>query len=238
MAVNANVLRRPSDRGLFLTAAIGFPLLVFIGYFRSYYFGSFFGNTIANSLVHFHGVVMTTWVLYFAAQVALVRSKNIKLHMTLGLAGIGLAALVVVVGLMTAYDAHIVRELAPPGVSGKAFMFIAVAEMSMFVLFFSGAILFRKRPTVHKPLMLMTAINFMPAALVRMPFVPPESMLLFGYGVPSAVALGLLIWQTVKYRKFQPILTVAVLLLIASYPFRFIFAGSETWMSIIDWIVQ
>ena len=106
MAVNASVLRRPSDRGLFLTAAIGFPLLVFIGYFRSYYFGSFFGNTIANSLVHFHGVVMTMWVLYFAAQIALVRSKNIKLHMTLGLAGIFLAALVVVVGLMTAYDAH------------------------------------------------------------------------------------------------------------------------------------
>ena len=238
MAVNASVLGRPSDRGLFLTAAVGFPLLVFIGYFRSYYFGSFFGNTVPNSLVHFHGVVMTTWVLYFAAQIALVRTKNIKLHMTMGIVGIALAALVVVVGLMTAYDSHVVRGVAPPGVPGKAFMFIAVAEMSMFVLFFSGAILFRKRPTVHKPLMLMTAINFMPAALVRLPFVPPEIMMFWGYGVPSVVALGLLVRQTVKHRKFQPVLTVAVLLLIASYPFRFMFAGSETWLNFISRIVS
>ncbi len=35
MAINANLIRRPSDRSLFLAAAIGFPLVVLIGYFKS-----------------------------------------------------------------------------------------------------------------------------------------------------------------------------------------------------------
>src|SRR5258707_11724402 len=87
MAINANILRRPSDRGLFLTAAILFPLLVLVGYFKSYYFSAFFDvRPVANALVHVHAVVMTLWVVYFTTQIALIRSKNVKLHMTMGMA--------------------------------------------------------------------------------------------------------------------------------------------------------
>lgn len=91
----AKVLGRPSDRRLFLAAAILFPIFVLIGYFKTYYFSRFFPDArpIANNLVHLHGIVMTVWVLYFAAQIALVRTKNIKLHITMGMFGVVLAAL-------------------------------------------------------------------------------------------------------------------------------------------------
>ena len=49
MAVNAITLRRPSDRGLYLIAAIGFPLLVLIGYFKSYYGRGLFDGVPAPS---------------------------------------------------------------------------------------------------------------------------------------------------------------------------------------------
>ena len=101
---------RSSDRRLFLVAAIGFPLVVLIGYFKTYYFSAFFDvRPIANALVHAHGLVMTVWVAYFVAQVALIRSKNIKLHMTMGMVGIALALVVIVVGMATAVDAQLVR---------------------------------------------------------------------------------------------------------------------------------
>src|ERR687890_369630 len=115
MAINANQLRRPSDRGLFLAAAILFPLVVLAGYFKSYYFSAFFDvRPVANTLVHAHGAVMTLWVVYFTAQIALIRTRNVRLHMTMGMAGVALAAVVVVVGLATAYDAQLVRHSAPP----------------------------------------------------------------------------------------------------------------------------
>ena len=55
MAINADVLirRRPSDRALFWAAAIGFPLLVLIGYPRTYYFSPLFAHKpLANNLIH------------------------------------------------------------------------------------------------------------------------------------------------------------------------------------------
>lgn len=60
MAINTNILNpRLADRRLSLVAAAMFPLLVLIGYARTYYFSSFFDvKPLANALVHAHAVVM------------------------------------------------------------------------------------------------------------------------------------------------------------------------------------
>lgn len=235
MAINSNTLKRPSDRGLFLTAAVGFPLLVLIGYFKSYYFSAFFADApqIANKLVHAHGIVMTAWVVFFIVQFALVRTKNIKLHMTMGFGGIALAALVVVVGLATAYDAQLVRRSAPPGADPHGFFFLPVSDMLIFVLFFAGAIYFRKRPAEHKSLMLLTAINFLPAALFRVPLPTPEIQPFFAFGVPALLAIAALAWHTAKHRKLNKIFAAGVLLLVAMVPLRFVVMESQTWLNLV-----
>lgn len=237
MAINASLLRRPSDRGLFLAAAIVFPLLVLIGYFKTYYFSAFFDvRPVANALVQAHGIVMSVWVIYFVAQIALIRSKNIKLHMTMGMAGIALAAIVVIVGLATAYDAQVVRASAPPGMNPHSFFILPVSDMLLFVIFFAGAIYYRKRPAEHKSLMLMTAINFLPAALFRMPIFPEDSIILFTFGIPSLIAVACLIWFTLKHRKLNKVFVAAVLLLIAAVPLRPIIGESIIWLNFVNWI--
>ena len=234
MAINANLIRRPSDRNLFLAAAIGFPLVVLLGYFKTYYFSAFFDvRPIANSLVHFHGIVMTVWVLYFVAQVALIRSKNIKLHMTMGLAGIALAAIVIVVGLATAYDAQLVRGAAPPGANPHSFFLYPVSDMTLFVILFAGAIYYRKRPAEHKSLMLLTAINFAPAALFRIPPVPDHLVIIWAFGVPNLIAIACLIWHTIKHRKLNKIFAAGVLLLIIALPMRIVISESEIWLRFV-----
>jgi hypothetical protein len=239
MAINATLLRRPSDRGLFLTAAILFPLLVLAGYFKSYYFSAFFDvKPVANALVHAHAVVMTLWVVYFTAQVALIRTKNVKLHMTMGMAGIALAALVVVVGLVTAYDAHLVRGAAPAGINPHGFFVIPVFDMLLFVIFFAGAIYYRKRPAEHKSLILMTAFNFLPAAVGRIPLVPAQFMILWAFGVPDLFALISLGWHTAKHRKLNKVFAAGVLLLIASHPLRIVLAGSKIWLQFVGWLAS
>ncbi len=232
MAINANLLPRQADRRLFLITTIGFPLLVLIGYFKSYYFSAFFDvKPVANALVHAHGIVMSLWVLYFVAQVALVRSKNIKLHMTLGLAGIALAALVVVVGMATAYDAQLVRHSAPPGVDPHEFFILPAGDMLLFVVYFAAAIYYRKRPLEHKSLMLMTAINFLPAALFRIPVVPESSAPLFAFGIPALLAIFSLVWLKLKHGRFNRVFAAAILLYLIALPipFRMAFAQTAVW---------
>jgi hypothetical protein len=238
MAINSNIIKRPSDRGLFLTAAIGFPLLVLIGYFKSYYFSALFADArpVANALVHAHGIVMTAWVIFFIVQFALVRTKNIRLHMSMGFAGIALAALVVVVGLATAYDAQLVRRSAPPGVDPHGFFFLPVSDMLIFVLFFAGAVIYRKRPAEHKGLMLLTAINFLPAALFRIPLVAPEHQALFAFGTPALLAVAALAWHTAKHGKLNKIFAAGVSLIIAMVPLRFMIMESQAWLRFTAWL--
>lgn len=238
MAINSSIIKRPSDRSLFLTAAVLFPLLVLIGYFKSYYFSAFFADApkIANALVHAHGIVMSVWVIYFIVQVALIRTKNIKLHMSMGMAGIALAILVVVVGMATAYDAQLVRHAAPPGVNPHGFFLLPVSDMTLFVLFFAGAIYYRKRPAEHKSLMLLTAINFLPAALFRIPLFSPENQPLFAFGVPALMAVAFLAWHTIKHRKLNKVFAAGVFIVVAMVPTRFVVAESQAWLQFVGWL--
>jgi hypothetical protein len=230
-------LRRPSDRRLFLAAALLFPLVVLAGYFKSYYFSAFFDvPSVANMLVHAHALVMTLWVVYFSAQIALIRTKNVRAHMTLGLVGIALAALVVVVGTATAYDAQLVRGSAPPGVNPHSFFVLPMLDMALFVVFFAAAVYYRKRPTEHKTLMLMTAIAFMPAALFRLPVVPPQLMIHWAFGVPMLAALACLGWHRAKHRKLNKVFAASVLLVIAAHPLRIALLGSDAWLRFTAWL--
>jgi len=235
MAINSNIIKRPSDRGLFLTAAIGFPLLVLIGYFKSYYFSALFTDVrpVANALVHAHGIVMSAWVIYFIVQVALIRTKNIKLHMSMGFAGIALAALAIVVGMATAYDAQLVRRSAPPGADPHAFFFLPAGDMALFALFFAGAVYYRKRAAEHKALMLLTALNFMPAALFRVSPVSDANTMLFAFGVPALLAAACFAWHTVKHRKLNKVFAIGTLIVLVMVPVRFVLPGTGAWLQFV-----
>lgn len=240
MAINTNIIRRPSDRNLFLAAATLFPLLVFIGYFRTYYFSAFFDvQQIPNALVHIHGIVMSLWVVYFTVQVSLIRSKNIKLHMTLGFAGIALAAIVAVVCLATAYDSHIIRRTSVVGVDPHSFFIIPLFDLTLFILFFASAIYYRKRPAEHKSLMLLTALNFLAPAIGRIPVpIPEKYLILWIFGLTDLIVISCLAWFTIKHRKLNKVFLLGALILIISHPLRLTLAFSEIWLRFVDWIVS
>lgn len=223
MAANMSIFNpRLADRRLFLAAAIGFPMVVLIGYFKSYYASALFADSrpVANWLVHIHGVTMSAWVLYFTSQVVLIRSKNVKLHMTMGMLGIALAVLVVATGMAVAYDMSFVRRAGPPGADPHAFFLFPLFDMVQFVIFFAGAIYYRKRPAEHKSLMLLTALNFVPAALFRLPVVPPEYMIFWAFGAASLAALVCLGWHSWKHGKVNRVFAAGVALMIVTVPLR------------------
>ena len=241
MAINADILNpRMADRKLVLAAAVAFPLVVLIGYFKSYYAISFFQDArpIANALVHAHGIVMSAWVLYFVAQVALIRTKNIKLHMTMGFAGIALAGLVIVVGLATAYDAMLIRRSAPPGVDPHGFFLLPVSDMVLFIVLFASAVYYRKRPAEHKGLMLLTAINFMPAALFRVSIVPEPYTYFWAFGLPAIAAVAILVWRTWKTGRLNKVFAAGVALLVAAVPLRLVISESQAWLSFVEWLAS
>lgn len=234
MAINANFLRKGLDRKLFWATALLFPVFILIGFARSYYLSAFFDvPPFANALVHIHGLVMTLWVLFFSVQIALIRTRNIKLHMTLGTLGIGLAAAVVIVGLMTAYDSLLVRASPIDGMSPHSFLIFPFTSLMMFVALFAAAIFYRKSPAEHKALMFLTAVNFLPFAFSRMPFIPAQFQIPWAFGGPDLIGIGVFIWVSVKQWKINKAFAVGLFLMILSQPLRIMLMDSPLWLNAV-----
>ena len=241
MAVAESALLRMREKRLYLLSALLFALVVLVGFGRTYYLKAFTdAPPLSSYLVEIHGLIMTSWVLLFAAQVYLVRSKNIKIHQKLGFAGIGLAALIVVVGFFTAIAA---AKNGPstvvPGVDRFSFMIVPMFDLVMFIILFGAAIYYRKRAANHKRLMLLTAINFMPPAIARFPI---DGWLALGppvfFGIPTLILIFAVIYDRAQNGKFNWVFVYGSVLLFISYPLRLVLSGTDAWMSFAHWVTR
>lgn len=229
------------DRQLFTVAAIAFPAIVLAGFARTYYArGLFDVPPLASVLVQVHGLLMTAWVALFSTQVWFVASRRIRLHQQLGYAGIGLGALIVLVGFVVAVRAaRYGAASTPPGISPLAFLAVPLFDLVMFVGLFGAAIHFRKKPAAHKRLMLLTAINFLPPALARIPVAMLQSLgpLVF-FGVPTLLALICLWWDAKRHGQVNRVFLLGTVLLLLSYVGRLALMTTAPWMTFATWLVS
>jgi hypothetical protein len=118
--------RRLFDRRLFRIVAILFPLIVLAGFARTYYLRALFDvPPLPSVVVHVHGVVMTAWVALFMTQVWLISSKRVRIHQRLGYAGVGLGALILPIGFITALrTGKYGSPSTPPGADRLGFMIV------------------------------------------------------------------------------------------------------------------
>lgn len=239
MAINRISDPRASTRRFFLAIAIFFPIVVLAGFARTYYLKPFFdAPAVPSLLVHIHGVLMSLWIGLFITQVYFISSKRIRLHQRLGYAGIALAALIVIVGFLTAIGAaKNGSSSTPPDVPPLAFMVVPMFDLLMFAGLFGGAIYYRKRAPTHRRLMLLTVLNFMPPAVARIPIASLQSLgPLWFFGFPDALALVFVIVDTWRNKKLNWPFLIGTIALIASHPLRLILGSTETWMSFARWV--
>lgn len=235
-----DALRRQFDRRLFLTAAVLFPLIVFAGFARTYYLRGFFQvPPLPSTIVHLHGLVMTLWVAVFVIQVRLIAAKQVQLHKQLGYASIGLAALIIGTGLPTAMRAAKFGSTSTPvDVPPLSFMLIPVMDLVMFAIFFGAAIIYRRRPADHKRLMLLTAINFIPPAIARIP-IPALQALgpLWFFGFPTAIALLCVVLDARRQGRVNRMFVLGTMLLLVSYVARIALMGTQAWINVATWLI-
>lgn len=233
--------RRRIERRLFATAAMLFPLIILAGFARTYYLKTYFHTPpLATVLVHVHGLLMTSWVLLFITQVWLISSQRVKTHQRLGLSSIPLALLIIVVGFFVAVRAAKFGAASTPGnVPRLSFLLIPLWDMVNFAILFGAAILLRRQPADHKRLMLLTAFNFLPPAVARIPVASLQALgPLWFFGFPSSLALTALIVDAWKNRILNKWFLFGTLLLISSFVLRLALMGTDAWMSFAGWLVS
>jgi hypothetical protein len=238
--VDATLDRRAFDRRLYAIAAILFALVAVAGFGRTYYLKLAFGTPPLSMLVHVHGLLMSLWVAVFGAQVWLVSTHRVRWHKRLGYAAIGLAAAIVTTGVPTAARAAKYGSASfPPGVTPLGFMIVPLADLVMFVLFFGGAVYWRRSPRTHKALMLLTALNFMPPALARVP-IPALRALgpVFFFGLPALLAAACLAAGRLRQGRVDRVLAAGAALLVASYVIRLAAMDTPQWLAVARFVTS
>jgi len=158
-----------------------------------------FGHTVDQNLIHakparpgllwLHGLLFSAWVGFFILQSALVRTRNVPLHRVLGWVGAGLAASMTVVGLWTSivmgrFDVSILQEKYR-----AQFLLIPFWDIACFTTVFWMAVAWRKKPELHRRMMLIATCALTAAAWGRVP-VPPAVGMFFYVGVDALILLG------------------------------------------------
>ncbi len=162
---------RQRDRVFFPIIGALFIVTVFIGFAHSYYLAGLFKAPLPNVLIHIHAVVFSSWLILLTVQMGLVTARRVDVHRKLGLVGFGLAVLMVVLGLLAATDS-LRRGFSPPhsGLSAETFYVVPVSAMLLFSTLTASAYRARRRPAVHKRLIVVATVAILAAAIQRWPF--------------------------------------------------------------------
>jgi|SRR6185369_7308977 hypothetical protein len=231
MAATPQMPGRVNDRRLYKLAAIVIPLIVLAGFARTYYLKPFFNTPdIPGGIVHLHGIIMTAWVVLFIVQVSLVAKRRTRVHQRLGILGGVLAALVFIVGTVTALFAA--ARGASPGPPALQFLIIPLGDMLIFAVLVGLALYYRRKLAVHKRLMLLAAINIMTPAIARIPlsFIINGGPLAF-FGLTDLCLLIAVGFDTIKNRRLHPVFLWGSIFLIVMQPLRLLLSGTDLWMN-------
>jgi len=169
------VAARRSNPGRFLYAMFALTLVALMAWgFQHFYFHgrAYPGRPLTppiRTLVILHGTAMAAWMLLFVAQPFLIATGNRRLHMNVGKIGAVIATAVVVLGLKLAIESTRVNppEMKIWGLSPKQFMAVPVISIFIFGALVAAAVWNRRRPELHRALMLLATLSAMPAAVSR-----------------------------------------------------------------------
>ena len=107
-------------------------------------------------IVHVHSVFFVAWMFLFTAQLLLVRRGQVGIHRRLGMAGAGIAAAMVILGIATAIVTEQIKFGTPA--SDPLFLSVMFSDMAVFGGLVAAGIHMRQSSAAHKRLMLMAML--------------------------------------------------------------------------------
>lgn len=234
----------------FLYAAFAALLIVimFVGFQQFYLHGRAYpAHPIPpplRAVLITHGVLMTGWMTLFLLQPLLIATGNRKMHITLGTAGAVLAVGMIVVGFYTPIaTARIEPDITIWGLNRRHFMAIPIFSILTFGLFVALGIWHRRRPEIHRPMMLLATLSIIAAAADRITGLPDlyASTIwgrLFGpYFTPLVVGALFLVAKVALTRRFDRWFAIgfAALVVISAAIIRI--AHTDAWFRVASMLV-
>jgi len=237
------VLRGTAERRYHLALTSALLATVAIGFSRSFFLRPWFAEWAAvhsppeGFFYGIHGLSFALWYVLLVAQPALVAARRLDWHRRLGWIGAGLGVAMVTLGTLGGLIAAnrpggFIDVPAPPLV----FLVVPISDMVLFAGFAAAGIALRRRPQVHKRLMLLASIGMVEAAFARWPFDGMNEPLA---GLPLAARelctlvflVPMVLWDVVSRGRVQGATVIGGIVLLLVLGLRFPLAGTEAWQA-------
>ena len=225
--------RRGQARPFFFVASILIAVVVFAGFAPTFYLSAAFDGPALTALARVHGAVFTGWLVLLVVQTGLAARGRIAAHRQLGVMGAWLAALMVIVGVATALAAA-ARGHAPGGGDPRSFLIIPLGGIGVFAATVAVAILMRRRPDVHKRLMLIANISLLDPAIARLPLAIVAVHPLVSFGLACLLGVAVAIYDFATTGRVLRTTLITVGLTAASQPLMLYVAETALWLQIAD----
>ncbi|MEO0700333.1 MAG: hypothetical protein AAFY81_11550, partial [Pseudomonadota bacterium] len=121
-----------------------------------------------TAIVALHGLTQIAWFALLIAQPYFVRTRQMKLHMTLGTLSVALAALVVITGYFVTRGAYADPDWTIAQWSHSASTMLPFCDIVTFALAYALGYRFRRSPAAHKRLMLLAGLFMIDPAMARL----------------------------------------------------------------------
>ena len=156
-------------------------LLVLTGFSRTLFLRPLFQVPALPWYDYLHGSLMTLWFVLLVVQTSLVAARRTDLHRRLGIFGAALAAAMVTVGLtvILRFPAHFrasngVLSTGLPASPSTALGFLwgDLEAITVFSIMVATALMTRRRPDIHRRLMLLASMVIITPAVGRITTFP------------------------------------------------------------------
>ena len=212
-----------------------------------------FGGSIAQHLssrgapypliVHVHAVIFVGWLVLFTVQVFLIRARRTDTHRRLGFAMAFLAALMAVVGPVTALAVQHLHR-ADPG-SDPAFLSVQLTDILAFAGLVAAGLFLRQAPAAHRRLMLLGTLYITDAGFAR--WWADGLLHVFGtagggmwialYAGPNLAYLAMGAYDLMTRRRLHPAFVLAGLWMLAVQAAALLLYGSPAWLALARRII-
>jgi hypothetical protein len=210
---------------------------IIIGFLKTFIIPITSGARTWPLVIYAHAFFVFGWVLLFLTQSLLIQNRKYRTHILIGRWG-GIMAFGAAISIIPAALYQVERELKE-GLGQIAISAIvgSLASAAMFLTLVTLAIVYRKRPQIHKRLMLLATILLIWPAWFRWRHYFPSVKrpdIWFAAVLADSLIIVAFIWDSIKNRHIHPALLYGGLFIIVENVLEILFFDSSGWRVIAN----
>lgn len=233
---------RATHSRFYLSMALVFLAVGLTGFSTRFFLPLYAGTFNAPTVIYVHAACMFGWLTLFLLQTTLVYTRNTPLHRQMGWFGCALAAGATVSAI--AAQVYVTRRelAAESGDIAKAALLNLCLEMLMVMTFFCVAIAYRRRPEIHKRLLVLFTISILGPAWITFRHLPmfqsvPHPFVVFGYIADSFILLAMA-YDWLTSRRIHPVYLWAGSMMVIKHTAELFLPGTFAFDRLADLVTR